>query len=97
MSDPLTLVHDIKQRNPAQQAAIAAMTAMLDATPFIERYALYNWVEDVRAVVTNNVLTPAGITSCTRSRPTNPRAAATFRNNEASSRSTVDNTPRRAP
>jgi autotransporter-associated beta strand protein len=44
-----------------QQAAIAAMIDILDETPFVERYALYNWVEDVRAVVTNGVLTPAGI------------------------------------
>jgi autotransporter-associated beta strand protein len=47
---------------PQQQAVIAAMIDMLDETPFVERYALYNWVEDVRAVVTNSVLTPAGVT-----------------------------------
>lgn len=45
-----------------QQAAVAAIITMLDTTPFVERYQLYNWVEDVRAVVTNGVLTPAGIT-----------------------------------
>lgn len=45
-----------------QQAAIAAMINMLDNTPWVERYALYNWVEDVRAVTTNGVLTPAGLT-----------------------------------
>jgi autotransporter-associated beta strand protein len=45
-----------------QQACIAAMVAMLDSTPFVERYALYNWVEDVRSVVTNNILTAAGVT-----------------------------------
>ncbi len=44
-----------------QQAAVAAMINMLDNTPFVERYALYNWVEDVRALVTNNVLTSAGV------------------------------------
>lgn len=33
----------------AQQAdAIAAMTQMLEDTPWVERYAPYNWVEDVR-------------------------------------------------
>ena len=33
----------------AQQAeAIGAMVDMLDSTPWVERYALYNWVEDVR-------------------------------------------------
>lgn len=31
-----------------QQAAINAMIDMLDSTPFVERYAPYNWVEDVR-------------------------------------------------
>lgn len=45
-----------------QQAAVAAILNMLDTTPFVERYQLYNWVEDVRAVTTNNVLTPAGVT-----------------------------------
>lgn len=43
-----------------QRAAIAKMIEMLDNTPFVERYALYNWVEDCRALVTNSVLTPAG-------------------------------------
>jgi hypothetical protein len=33
-----------------QQAAVAAIMQMLDDTPFVERYALYNWVEDVRRV-----------------------------------------------
>ena len=46
-----------------QQAAVAAMIAMLDTTPFVERYALYNWVENVRSVVdTNGVITAAGVT-----------------------------------
>jgi autotransporter-associated beta strand protein len=45
-----------------QQAAVAAILDMLESAPFVERYALYNWVEDVRSVETNNVLTPAGIT-----------------------------------
>ncbi len=34
---------------------------MLDATPFVERYAIYNWVEDVRHVQNDDgQLTPAG-------------------------------------
>jgi autotransporter-associated beta strand protein len=46
-----------------QQAAIAAMVAMLDNTPFVERYALYNWVEDVRRVEWDDgSLTAAGVT-----------------------------------
>lgn len=44
-----------------QKAAIEAMIKMLDETPFVERYALYNWVEDCRMVKDKkNALTPAG-------------------------------------
>jgi autotransporter-associated beta strand protein len=52
-----------------QQAAVAAMINLFDTTPFVERYALYNWVEDVRAVVTNGALTPAGVTYRDQSSP----------------------------
>ncbi|MFO1487821.1 MAG: glycosyl hydrolase [Verrucomicrobiota bacterium] len=46
-----------------QQAAVAAMIAMLDSTPFVERYSLYNWVEDVRRVEWDDgSLTAAGVT-----------------------------------
>jgi len=46
-----------------QQACIAAMTQMLENAPFVERYALYNWVEDVRSLVTSsNTVTAAGTT-----------------------------------
>ncbi|MDW7979244.1 MAG: glycosyl hydrolase [Verrucomicrobiales bacterium] len=44
-----------------QAACVAAMLEMLDNTPFVERYALYSWVEECRQVTTNGVLTPAGI------------------------------------
>lgn len=44
-----------------QKAAIAEMIRMLDETPFVERYALYNWVEKVRHVKNDDgSLTPAG-------------------------------------
>jgi len=44
-----------------QRAAIAAMIQMLDNTPFVERYAAFNWVEDVRRLVWDDgTLTPAG-------------------------------------
>ncbi|MCA9266339.1 MAG: hypothetical protein KDA60_20910, partial [Planctomycetales bacterium] len=46
-----------------QQAAISAIVAMLESTPFVERYAIYNWVEDVRRVQWDDgpgTLTPAG-------------------------------------
>ena len=46
-----------------QQAAIAAMIDMLDSTPFVERYAAYNWVEDVRRLVWDDLWpTDAGFT-----------------------------------
>jgi autotransporter-associated beta strand protein len=45
-----------------QQAAIAAIITMLDNTPFVERYAIYNWVEDVRRVKWDDgSLTAAGV------------------------------------
>ena len=44
-----------------QQACITAMVNMLETIPFVERYALYNAVEDTRAVMTNGVLTGAGV------------------------------------
>jgi autotransporter-associated beta strand protein len=46
-----------------QQAAIAEMIEMLDNTTFVERYALYNWVEDVRRLKWDDgTLTSAGVT-----------------------------------
>jgi autotransporter-associated beta strand protein len=45
------------------QASIAAMIDMLDNTPFVERYALFNWVEDVRRVKWDDgTLTASGTT-----------------------------------
>jgi autotransporter-associated beta strand protein len=44
-----------------QQTCISAMLNMLESTPFVERYALYNDVENIRAVMTNGVLTGAGV------------------------------------
>ena len=39
----------------AQQAAtVQAMIDMLEGTPWIERYSIYNWVEDVRRVTWND-------------------------------------------
>ncbi len=44
-----------------QTATVAAMIDMLDNAPFVERYAIYNWVEDVRRVVwDDNSTTDAG-------------------------------------
>ncbi|HEY0551540.1 MAG TPA: glycosyl hydrolase, partial [Verrucomicrobiae bacterium] len=45
-----------------QEAAVQAMIDMLENTPFVERYALYNWVEDVRRVKWDDgSLTGAGV------------------------------------
>lgn len=45
-----------------QEAAVQAMIDMLESTPFVERYALYNWVEDVRRVKWDDgSLTAAGV------------------------------------
>lgn len=46
----------------AQNATvIGSFISMMDSAPFVERYAVYNWVGDTRAMVdTNNALTPAG-------------------------------------
>ncbi|MEY4387946.1 MAG: hypothetical protein RLY20_3229, partial [Verrucomicrobiota bacterium] len=53
-----------------QQAAIAAMIDMLDKTPFVERYAPYNWVEDVRRLEWDDgSLTAAGTTYRDNSSP----------------------------
>src|SRR5436190_16722831 len=53
-----------------QNAAVAAMIDMLDNAPFVERYAIYNWVEDVRRVKWDDgSLTDAGITYRDNSAP----------------------------
>jgi len=45
-----------------QEAAVQAIIDMLDNTPFVERYAIYNWVEDVRRVKWDDgSLTAAGV------------------------------------
>lgn len=48
--------------SPAQQEdAVREMIKMLDDTPFVERYAIYNWVEEARHIKNkDNSLTPAG-------------------------------------
>lgn len=45
-----------------QEAAVQAMMDMLENTPFVERYALFNWVEDVRRLKWDDgSLTAAGV------------------------------------
>jgi len=44
-----------------EKSCVGEMIKMLDRTPFVERYAIYNWVKDVRNVQRNDgTLTPAG-------------------------------------
>jgi autotransporter-associated beta strand protein len=46
-----------------EQAAISAMINMLESTPFVERYALYDWLGNTRMLIdTNGNITPAGTT-----------------------------------
>ena len=47
--------------NAAKQLAdLKGILQVLDTASFIERYSIYNWVEDARAMVLNGTLTPAG-------------------------------------
>lgn len=49
----------IAQQNK-QLNDIKAILNVLDTASFIERYSIYNWVEDKRAIILNGELTPAG-------------------------------------
>ncbi|MGC4014045.1 MAG: glycosyl hydrolase [Luteolibacter sp.] len=82
----------------AQQAAtVAKMMDMLESTPFVERYALYNWVEDVRRVKWDDgSLTDAGVVYRDHASgpsysqvipevPTSPEACYRFENNASDS------------
>jgi hypothetical protein len=40
---------------------IKAILNVLDTAHFVERYSIYNWVTDKRAMIINGALTPAGI------------------------------------
>jgi len=47
--------------NAAKQLAdLKGILQVLDTASFIERYSIYNWVEDARAMVIGGVITPAG-------------------------------------
>jgi len=47
--------------NAAKQLAdIKGILQVLDTASFVERYSIYNWVEDARALVLNGTLTQAG-------------------------------------
>ncbi|MGC3979418.1 MAG: glycosyl hydrolase [Paludibacteraceae bacterium] len=53
--------HSLSTENAAKQLNdIKAILQVLDTAHFIERYSIYNWVQDCRAMVLNGNLTPAG-------------------------------------
>ncbi|VBB44748.1 conserved exported hypothetical protein [uncultured Paludibacter sp.] len=53
--------HSLSAENAAKQLNdIKGILQVLDTASFIERYSIYNWVQDCRAMVLNGVLTPAG-------------------------------------
>jgi len=51
---------DWKSQQAKQLADITKIIQVLDTAHFIERYSIYNWVEDKRALVLADTLTPAG-------------------------------------
>ena len=53
--------HSLSAANAAKQLAdIKAILNVLDTASFVERYSIYNWVQDCRAMVLADTLTPAG-------------------------------------
>ncbi len=56
-----TADRSLSTANAAKQLNdLRGILTVLDTASFIERYSIYNWVQDCRAVVLNNQLTPAG-------------------------------------
>ena len=56
-----TTDHSLSTANAAKQLSdIKAILNVLDTASFIERYSIYNWVQDCRAMVIGGVITPAG-------------------------------------
>ena len=51
---------DLDAQYAKQEKELKAIMEALDNCEYVERYAFYNWVQDKRGVVVNNVLTPAG-------------------------------------
>ncbi len=80
-----------------QAAAISAIIRMLDTTPFVERYAAYNWVEDVRrlkwddgslttaGVVYRDQVSPLAYSQVIPEVPTDPNALYQFENDSRDS------------
>ncbi|MEI7502619.1 MAG: glycosyl hydrolase, partial [Paludibacter sp.] len=56
-----TADHSLSAVNAAKQLAdLKAILTVLDTASFIERYSIYNWVQDCRAMTLGDSLTPAG-------------------------------------
>ena len=51
---------DFASQQTKQLNDIKAILNVLDTAHFVERYSIYNWVEDKRAMILNGSLTPAG-------------------------------------
>jgi len=53
--------HSLSALNAAKQLAdLKGILTVLDTAHFIERYSIYNWVQDCRAMILADTLTPAG-------------------------------------
>ncbi|HKJ42675.1 MAG TPA: glycosyl hydrolase, partial [Sunxiuqinia sp.] len=53
--------HALTDANATKQLNdLKGILQVLDTTSFIERYSIYNWVQDCRAIILNGNLTPAG-------------------------------------
>ena len=53
--------HTLSAANAAKQLAdLKGILTVLDTAHFIERYSIYNWVQDCRAMILADTLTPAG-------------------------------------
>jgi uncharacterized repeat protein (TIGR02543 family) len=56
-----TVNRPLSPENAAKQLAwIKDVLPALDESPYLERHSLYNWVQDARAIVLGDKLTPAG-------------------------------------
>ena len=51
---------DANEQFAKQKSDLKGILAVLDTAHFIERYSIYNWVEDKRAMILGGSLTPAG-------------------------------------
>ena len=51
---------DVAGQQAKQLADLKGILQVLDTASFVERYSIYNWVEDKRAIILNGSLTPAG-------------------------------------